>query len=450
MVLLPRRNLLDCLSENAQALLHVGLTDIQRRDEAQRVVDTGGQHQHVALHALGLHLGAVALAGDELDRAHQAQAAHVVHHVGKVGLERLQRRGHFGPARVHVGEDVLGRERLRHGDAGRARHRVARVRAAHGPGLLRVHQLLAAHDAGQGEPVGDPFRHDQDVRPHAVVLDGEHLARAPEAGLHLVRDEQDVVVVADLAHPLEIPLRRGHVAALAQHGLDEDGRRVAGRGLALQQQLQLRHGVHAAVLAAESAGLGVACDRAVRAVRERHGEDARHQGCVVLAVDGLGARHGHRAERAPVVAALHDDDVLLLGRVPRQLDRRLDGLGPGIPEEERVETRVRHQGEQVLDQFEVGPLECDVDLRVHHLGRLRLCRLRDRRVAVAQVRDPDAAREVQHLAPRRHRHVAARPGLDHLGRESSDAPRDVPRAEFGELGHGHCVDVIGCGFEIGL
>jgi hypothetical protein len=50
------------------------------------------------------------------------------------------------------------------------------------------------HDA-----VGDALGRDHDVGRHAEIIGAEGLPEAPEAGDHLVEDEQDAVLVADLA-----------------------------------------------------------------------------------------------------------------------------------------------------------------------------------------------------------------------------------------------------------
>lgn len=435
--LLAGRNLLNCASNDTASLGHVLLGNVQRRNEPQGVVDGRGQDEHILLHTLGLDLGREPLASDKLTRQHQTQPPDVVDHMGKLFLHSLQHVHHLLAPHVDVVQDLFLLEGLSHGDASRTGNGIAGVGAAHGPGLLRVHQLLSRDDAGQREAVGDALGHDQDVRAHAVVLDGEHLARAAEAGLHLVGDEQDVVLVADLAHALQVRRHHGDVAALAEDGLDEDGGRVGRRRLAQQQQFELLDGVHAAVVGAVLAVAAAFGDGALGAVGERHGEDARHQRRIVLAVDGLGARHGHGAKGAAVVRALHDDDVLLLGRVARQLDRRLDGFGARVPEEERVQRLVRHDRHQRPHEVEVRLLERNVDLRVHHLAHLRLRRFGDARVTVAQVRDADAAGEVEHLASARHGHVAAGAALDHLRRQPPDASRDMAGAELCQFGEAH-------------
>ena len=64
---------------------------------------------------------------------------------------------------------------------------------------------------------------------HAEIVGGERRAEAAEAGDDLVEDQQDAVLVADLAQPLEIALRRDQHAGRAGHRLDDD--RGDGRGV---------------------------------------------------------------------------------------------------------------------------------------------------------------------------------------------------------------------------
>src|SRR3712207_8899143 len=46
--------------------------------------------------------------------------------------------------------------------------------------------------------------------------------------LHLIDDEQDAFAVADATQALQELLRRGHVSALALHGLDDDAGDLRG------------------------------------------------------------------------------------------------------------------------------------------------------------------------------------------------------------------------------
>src|SRR6202000_3349564 len=99
------------------------------------------------------------------------------------------------------------------------------------------------------------------------VLMREHLARASETALYLVEDEEDVVLVAYLAHLLQEAIRRGHIPPFTEHGLNDDVRRVARGRLRQQQQLELIDGVHAALVVRELAA-AVLRNGALRAVGE--------------------------------------------------------------------------------------------------------------------------------------------------------------------------------------
>ena len=57
-------------------------------------------------------------------------------------------------------------------------------------------------------------------------------------GTHLINDEQDAVLIADLAQRRQETGRRDKDTALAHDGLDDDGGRVGGRALLLQDPLQ--------------------------------------------------------------------------------------------------------------------------------------------------------------------------------------------------------------------
>ncbi len=62
----------------------------------------------------------------------------------------------------------------------------------------------------------------------SFVLEGEEGAGAAEAGLDLVADEEDVVLVADVSQVREIAARRHDDAGFALDGFDEEGARCLG------------------------------------------------------------------------------------------------------------------------------------------------------------------------------------------------------------------------------
>src|SRR5438093_406023 len=78
-------------------------------------------------------------------------------------------------------------------------------------------------------PRRDPFGDRHRIGFDATVLDREHPARAPHPRLHFVGDEQDAVLLRQLAQPLQELLGRHHIAAFALDWFDDDRRDFVGR-----------------------------------------------------------------------------------------------------------------------------------------------------------------------------------------------------------------------------
>ena len=126
-------------------------------------------------------------------------------------------------------------EQFDRGEGGGAGHRVTAVgRAvrARPPGL---EQLRPRDQGPERHPGGDPLRRQQDVRLHAPVLHRPHPPRTTRAGLDLVGDQEDPVLVADLSEPLEEPILGHDVPALALDRLDDDRRDLVGRAPACRR-----------------------------------------------------------------------------------------------------------------------------------------------------------------------------------------------------------------------
>ncbi len=148
------------------------------------------------------------------------------------------------------------------------------------------------------------------VTPHALI--GKEIAGAPDAGLHLVEDQQHAALVAEFAQgPQE--LRRHHPhAALAHHRLDDDaGGRVADRALG---------------------GFEIAGRDLVEAFDDR---------AEAFEIFLLSAGR-ERRERAAMEGAFECHKADALGMAvhrmifARHLDRAFHRLGAGIPEEHHV------------------------------------------------------------------------------------------------------------------
>ena len=129
----------------------------------------------------------------ELGADHQPEPAHLgddvvlVLQLADAGLQLLA-------AGVHVGQERRIGHELDGGQRRRAAHRVAAVGAAVAAGRPLVVELATGAERGEREAAGDALGHADDVGLDAVVVDGEHLAGATEAALHLVGDEQDAVL----------------------------------------------------------------------------------------------------------------------------------------------------------------------------------------------------------------------------------------------------------------
>ena len=112
------------------------------------------------------------------------------------------------PIAVDALDEPLVLDHVEHRERRGLRDRVADVGPADAAGDGRVHDLRLAEHAGERQPHRDRLRDRDQVRLDAEVLDREEPAGAREPGLHLVADEDDAVLVADLAQALR-GTRRG-------------------------------------------------------------------------------------------------------------------------------------------------------------------------------------------------------------------------------------------------
>src|SRR6266404_8960654 len=80
-----------------------------------------------------------------------------------------------------------------------------------------VHNFGAAGDRCERQSATERFGSHNQVRFNAVMLAGEHLSRAPKAGLHFVGDKQDAVLMADIHHDAEKLGRRRDEASFTEN-----------------------------------------------------------------------------------------------------------------------------------------------------------------------------------------------------------------------------------------
>ena len=176
----------------------------------------------------------------------------------------------------------------------------------------RVHDLRAAKHPGERQATGDRLRDGNEIGLDVIVLDREQAPGARKAGLDLVCDEHDAVLVADLPHAAHELAGRDDESAFALHGLDDDRRHLLGRHLGNERVLERSEGRR--------------CVRSAVVVRERNPIDlGRERAETRLVRVGLrGERQGE--QRAAMEAALECDHGRALRVRARKLHRVLDSL----------------------------------------------------------------------------------------------------------------------------
>ncbi|MNS81773.1 hypothetical protein D3C72_1154950 [compost metagenome] len=275
----------------------------------------------------------------------------------------------------------------------------------------RVVELVAAdHAAQRNHAVGHALGEVQHVGHHAEIVRREVGAHAPEAGDDLVEDQQDAVLVADLAQALQIALRRQVPAGRTGHRLHDDRGHVArvvqrqDAGFELDQRVFGPHRLRV-----------VDVGMVHRVVDEAHVVHARQKGRAEHLAVARNAAHRHAAEAHAVVALLAADEhvaVALAARAvvgQRHLHRGVGGLGARVAEQHLVQVARGQRGDHFgrLEGLVVADLEGGgVVQRV----QLLLDRLVDRLAVVARAHAPQRGDAVDHLLAvvRGERHAVGR------------------------------------------
>src|SRR5215211_201943 len=391
-----------------ERLVQLGVAERQRRQHADAVgVDPGLDQQQSALRG-GIGDGGGERwsgglrrrIGHELDREHRAEAADVAD-VRPALLPGEHARPYLLAEERCPRAEILLRDHVQHRERGSLRYRIADVGAADRGIRRRVHDLATPDHAGERQPHRDRLRDRDQVGLDAVVLDPEELPGAGEAALDLVHDHYDPVLVAEMANALHELLRSDHEATLALHRLDHDRR--DGLSGDLRDERALERGECAA-------GAGAAV-----LVWEGHAVDLRRERAEPRLVRVRLRRHRQAEQRPPVEAALERDHGRALRVRARELDRVLDGLGPGV-EERRLRVRHRRELAQPLGQVDVGLVRDDREVGVAEALQLVLCSLDHARVRMPDVETADAACEVDEGVAVDVGQCGALAALDHDGK----------------------------------
>eukprot|EP00179_Madagascaria_erythrocladioides_P001226 CAMPEP_0198307382 /NCGR_PEP_ID=MMETSP1450-20131203/272_1 /TAXON_ID=753684 ORGANISM="Madagascaria erythrocladiodes, Strain CCMP3234" /NCGR_SAMPLE_ID=MMETSP1450 /ASSEMBLY_ACC=CAM_ASM_001115 /LENGTH=480 /DNA_ID=CAMNT_0044009961 /DNA_START=38 /DNA_END=1478 /DNA_ORIENTATION=+ len=359
---------------------------VLERDERrrQRLVHLGDEvaaavllHVEAAEHADDARLLDARVALEQRVEAvhhHRLHALRVAHHVvlEHVPQRAVRRREHH---RVRV---------VRRADTDRVRAEVLgdwRAQPDHAERQERAVDALGA-------------RHN--VRDHAVrVLEAEPAARAPEAVHHLVANEHNAVLVAQLAQAAQVARRRANEAVGARDGLDDDGGHGV-RALGVEQLAHVRE-----VVVRHLVGRLAPAERVRPRVHEVHVAVRAVLGRPAAQVAG----HGERGGGSAVVRAVAREHLVAARVEARDAHRRFVRLGARAREQERVDVARQDVGEQRAEARAHGrhrharvAVRERVELlahRVEHLGRRRVTEVQAHGAAV-------------------HVHVPLAVGVDHI------------------------------------
>jgi len=188
----------------------------------------------------------------------------------------------------------------------------------------------AHRDDARGEALGRCYQ----IRRHAEEIRRKRRSETSEPGDDLIEDQENAVVGADLAQPLQVVLRRYQDASRASDRLDDN--RGNGRRIVQLDDADQVFGVFCAVFR-HAAGECIA----LRIVGMAHVVNAG-QHCSEGSAVGDDAADRDTAKPGAVIAALAADqactcalsDGALIGQ--SNLQRRVDAFGPGIGEEDMV------------------------------------------------------------------------------------------------------------------
>ena len=216
------------------------------------------------------------------------------------------------------------------------------------------------------------------------MLDREHRAGASEARLDLVGDQYDAVAVGEAAQFAQERERRGHEAAFTEHGLDDERGNVP-RGDARFEKFVERRERAVGIVAA-------AC------VREGRLIDLGSERPEVLLVRMHLTGQREREERAAVVAVRERDHGGAARCGPRDLHRVLRRFGARREQQRLLREVAGCERVDALGHGHVALVHSDLEARVRERIELRANGGDDRRMAVAEVHDADAAREIDELA----------------------------------------------------
>ena len=281
-----------------------------------------------------------------------------------------------------TGQQLLAFIGVNHRQGSGAGQSVAAVGAAKAARRGSVHDLGTPHHTGDRHASGQALGHGDQIRLDTGMLEAEPGAGATEAGLHFVEDQNDAMLLGQLAQCLEKLRWRGEEATIALHRLDEDSGHALRRDLGGEQFVQggQRH------VAGETAiGVGV------RGVKHLGGH------AEILLVGLAHAGQGGAEQGATMETAAKSDHRRALGMGAGDFHGVLHRFGAGGEQRRLVRDAAvaSYQFAQALHQIQVRPVGHHLEAGMGDFLQLYLHRRQHLRVVVADVHDTDATDEIQ-------------------------------------------------------
>ena len=251
------------------------------------------------------------------------------------------------------------------------------------------------------------------------MLDPPQLAGTAHAGLHLVVDVEDAVLLAARLEPTNELGRHHRKPALALHRLQDHARHTFGVDGRLEHPVELGERI-----------LGGDIPIGIRRGRAIHlGGERPH----AALVDELGGQRQSQ-QRATVKAAVKRDHSVAIGRIPGDLDRVFDRFGSRVHQQRLLGVCPGRVLAQQLAHVDIRGVAGDREAGVQQGIGLVLDRGHDSVGGMPQVDHPDAAGEVQILLAVDIRELGAVGTLseDRLDRDAlSDVPVTLLAKSFG-------------------
>ena len=212
-------------------------------------------------------------------------------------------------------ENLVFFKHFEHGQTSGTGERIARVGSTESTRMWRVHDVGAAGHGGEWQSSGEALGDTGQVWCHTAVFDGPHFTGASIPRLNLVIDEQNAVLVADVAQAAHERGWRWVKTALALNRFDDDRRHLIWRDLRVEQILETGECVFG-------------CDATVRNWERRFVNLGRERSKILL-VRFLLAGQTHTHQGATVKARVEADDARTVGVCPGNLDGVFGGFRTG-------------------------------------------------------------------------------------------------------------------------